>query len=211
MAASLTFFVLSAKSPYIGVVLSKSPQGWIVNEIDSTGLAKSYGIVVEDKPIEINGQPAQIFLEKYDKAGTVWDTLINQLTVVDAQGRTKAVSVVGGSQSAASIIELSTQFFVSLVFWIVGYYVFFKKPKDAAANLLFLCSLALGLVLSANLAGSREITSATYFEIAATLIGPMASCASFSRSPRGEKLAAWKSPSISNLPAGIGNAWCSSQ
>jgi len=172
LAASLTFFILSAKSPYIGVILSKSPQGWVVDEVDDAGLAKSYGIVVGDKPIEINGQSAQIFLAKYDKAGTVWDTLINQLTVIDAQGQAKAVSVAGGSQSAASIIELSTQFFVSLIFWIVGYYVFFEKPKDAAANLLFLCSLALGLVLSANLAGSREIAPAAYFEVAATLISP---------------------------------------
>ena len=69
LVVSLTFFALSVNKPYMGIQLSKGAQGWVVGAVDATGLAKSHGINVGDKPIEINGQPAQIFLEKYDQSG----------------------------------------------------------------------------------------------------------------------------------------------
>ena len=145
MGISLTFFALSAGKPYMGIELSKGAQGWIVDAVDSTGQAAAHGIAVGDKPVEINDQPAETFLEKYEKVGIVWEPLIQQLTVTNNQGQLKSVSLTGSSQSAASITELATLFFVCLSFWTTGFYVFIKRPQDQAALLLYLCAIVLGL------------------------------------------------------------------
>jgi len=172
LVISLTFFALSISKPYMGIELSKSAQGWIVGAVDANGLAKSHGITVGDKPIEINGQPAQIFLEKYNQVGTVWGPLIKELIVTDNQGQSKLVALEGSPQSAASIIELAICFFICIVFWIIGYYVFIKKPKNTAAILLYMCGLTLGLAFGANQAGARGFAAAPYIEVATSLIGP---------------------------------------
>jgi len=172
LVVSLTFFVLGMSKPYLGIELSKGAQGWIVGAVDATGLAKSHGIIAGDKPIEINGQPAQIFLEKYNQAGTVWSLLIKELIVTDNQGQSKSVAIEGSPQPAASIMELATWFIVCVVFWIIGYYVFFRKPENKAALLLYLCGLVLGLAFSANQAEARGFTVALYIEVATSLIGP---------------------------------------
>jgi signal transduction histidine kinase len=172
LGVSLTFFGLSASKPYMGIELSKGAQGWIVEAVDSSGQAAAHGIAVGDKPVEINDEAAETFLEKYEKVGIVWEPLIQQLTVTNNPGQLKSVSLAGGSQSAASIIELATLFFVCVSFWTTGYYVFIKRPRDQAALLLYLCALVLGLAFGANLAAIRGIPVAIYLEIAATLIGP---------------------------------------
>lgn len=172
LGISLTFFALSAGKPYMGIELSKGAQGWIVDAVDSTGQAAAHGIAVGDKPVEINDQPAETFLEKYEKVGIVWEPLIQQLTVTNNQGQLKSVSLTGSSQSAASITELATLFFVCLSFWTTGFYVFIKRPQDQAALLLYLCAIVLGLAFGANLAAIRGVPVAIYLEIAATLIGP---------------------------------------
>ncbi len=169
---SLIFFAFSLSKPYMGVDLSKGAQGWIVGAVDETGWAKSQGITVGDKPLEINGQPAQIFLEKYDKVGNVWEPLVTKLTVIDKQGQLKTADIKGSSQSPASLIELASWFFVCISFWITGFYVYFKKPQDMAALLFSLCGLVLGLAFSANLAATRAIPLSIYFEVASSLIGP---------------------------------------
>jgi hypothetical protein len=156
----------------MGVDLSKSAQGWIVGAVDETGWAKSQGIAVGDKPLEINGQPAQIFLEKYDKVGNVWEPLVTKLTVIDKQGQLKTADIKGSSQSPASLIELASWFFVCISFWITGFYVYFRKPQNVAALLFSLCGLVLGLAFSANLAATRAIPLSIYFEVASSLIGP---------------------------------------
>ena len=172
LTVSLMFFALSAGKPYMGIELSKGAQGWIVDAVDSTGQAAAQGIAVGDKPVKINDQPAETFLEKYEKVGIVWEPLIQQLTITNKQGQLKSVSLAGGSQSDPSIIELATLFFVCVSFWTTGYYVFIKRPRDQAALLLYLCALVLGLAFGANLAAIRGIPVAIYPEIAATLLGP---------------------------------------
>jgi len=69
----------------MGIELSKGTKGWTVDAVDDTGQAKAYGISVGDKPVQINGQPAQIFLEKYEKMGFVWEPSIHQMTVINSQ------------------------------------------------------------------------------------------------------------------------------
>jgi len=172
LLVSLTFFALSVNKPYMGIELSKGERGWVVGAVDATGLAMSYGITTGDKPVEINGQPAQIFLEKYDKAGTVWGPLINELTVIDDQGQSKSVTLKGSSQSVEAVIELVTWFVVCVAFWITGYYVFYKKPGNKAALLFYLCGLILGLGFSANMGLARGIPIAPYLGVAASLFGP---------------------------------------
>ena len=172
LLVSLTFFALSVNKPYMGIELSKGEQGWVVGTVDATGLAVSYGVTIGDKPVEINGQPAQIFLARYDKVGTIWGPLIKELTVINDRGQTKSVALERSSQPIESIIELATWFVVCVVFWIIGSYVFFRRPQKIAALLLYLCGLVLGLAFSANNAATRAIPMALYLEVASSLIGP---------------------------------------
>ena len=172
LAISLTFLVLIINKPYMGVSLTLSENNWAVNDVDSTGLASTAGIKVGDKPVEINGQPAQIFLQKYENAGMAWGPLITELVVTNDQGQIKSVTIQGGSPSQQFLIELATRFIICLFCWTTGFYIFYKKLKNKAAVLFYLCSLVMGLVLSANLAAMRAVPVAPYLEVIATIIGP---------------------------------------
>jgi nitrogen-specific signal transduction histidine kinase len=169
---SLVFFALSLVKPYIGTSFSKGAQGWFVSDVDNAGLAKFRGIIVGDKTVEINNQSAQTFLDQYNHVGVVLEPSINELTVTDNQEQSISVTLKGSSQPVSAITELASWFIVSIVFWITGYYVFRKTTKSEAAILLYLCGLALGLVLSTNQAVLRAIPTATFIEVAASLIGP---------------------------------------
>jgi len=59
---------------------------WVVSAVDNAGLANSHGITIRDRPVEINGQPAQIFLDQYHQASMVLEPSINELIVSDTQG-----------------------------------------------------------------------------------------------------------------------------
>jgi signal transduction histidine kinase len=147
-------------------------QGWVVEAVDVSGQASQAGIMVGDRPIEINGQPAQEFLEKYREAGVSFGRLIRELTVVDDQGQLKSVTLKDSSPSLESVIELATLFFVCIITWIIGFYVFFKRPKNIAALLLCLGGLTIGLAFSANMAAIRAVPAAAYLEVIASVIGP---------------------------------------
>jgi predicted metalloprotease with PDZ domain len=97
LVVSLLFFALSIGKPYMGTTLSMNNQGWAVETVDVSGQASQAGIIVGDRPIEINGQPAQEFLEKYRKAGVSLGRLIRELTVVGDQGQLKSVDLEDSS------------------------------------------------------------------------------------------------------------------
>lgn len=172
LAASLTFFTLSMGEPYMGTTLSIDEKGWVVKDVYPNSLASQAGIRVGDQPIEINGQLAGTFLEKYRSVGTVLSMLIRELTVVDEYGQLKSVSLQDGSPTWQSMIEPVTWLIVSFIFWITGFYVFLKRPRNMAALLLCLCGLFFGLTLSATLAGERAIPIAPQLAVVATVIGP---------------------------------------
>ncbi|MFC2017140.1 hypothetical protein ACFLUD_01845, partial [Chloroflexota bacterium] len=172
LAVSLVFFILSIDTPYIGTVLSLDEKGWTVEDVDANGLASNAGIKRGDKPIEINGQPAQTFLEKYSKSGLVFSTSIKELSVVDDSGQLKSVALKYGSLSWQSLIEQISWLVICLIYWIVGSYVLFKRPRKVAAWLLFISGLALGLALSANMAAERSIPTAFELQVVASVIGP---------------------------------------
>ncbi len=172
LAVSLAFFALSMGKPYMGVRLSLDNQVWSVQTLDPNGQASQSGIKAGDKPIEINGQAADVFLEKYKKPGLVFGYLIRELTVVDDTGQLKSVALKDSSPSWQSVTELATWFVVSLIFWITGFYVFFKRLRNVAALLLCLSGLVFGLTVSGALAAERAIPMALQLEVAATVIGP---------------------------------------
>jgi signal transduction histidine kinase len=172
LAVSLAFFTFSISKPYIGIMLSMDEQDWVVRMVDTNGVAAQAGIGVGDKPIEINGQPAKTFLEKYEKSGMVFGQLIRKLTVVDDRGQLKAVALEDGSPSWESMSEPTAWLVISLIFWITGFYVFFKRPRNVAALLLCICGLTFGLALSASMAAERAIPTALQFEITASVFGP---------------------------------------
>jgi signal transduction histidine kinase len=172
LAVSLTFFTLSIGKPYMGIKLSMNDGVWIVAIEDNNGQASQAGIREGDRTLEINGQPAEVFLEKYENAGIVLGRLIQELTVVDNHGQLKSVALKDSSVSWQNVTAQIMWLFVCLIFWIIGFYVFLKRPKSAAALLLSLCGLALGLALSANMAAERVIPSAPWFEVAASVTGP---------------------------------------
>ena len=172
LAVSLTFFTSSIGRPYMGIKLSLNDGVWTVVIEDNSGLASSSGIREGNRPVEINGQPAEVFLEKYENAGIVLGRLIVELTVSDEQGQMKSVALKDSSVSWQYVIAQIMWLFVCLIFWIIGFYVFLKRTKSAAAFLLSLFGLALGVILSANMAVEREIPTALWFEVAASVIGP---------------------------------------
>ena len=172
LAVSLIFFTLSIGKPYMGINLSTNTQGWAVESVYANGLASKVGVREGDRPVEINGQPADIFLEKYREAGVVLGRLITELTVVDDQGQLKSVALKGSSPSWQSLITQIIWFIVCLIFWIIGFCVFLKRPKNTAALLLCLCGLTFGLALSGNMAAEIAIPAASMFEVAASVIGP---------------------------------------
>ena len=172
LAVSLTFSTLSIGKPYMGIRLSMDDRVWTVAVEDINGSASHAGIMEGDRPLEINGQPAQIFLEKFEGAGVVLGRLITELTVVDDHGQLKSIALKDSSLSWQSLITQIMWFIVCLIFWITGFYAFFKRPKKTAALLLCFCGLTFGLALSGNMAAEREIPTAVHWEIAASVISP---------------------------------------
>jgi signal transduction histidine kinase len=172
LAVSLTFFALSLGRPYMGITLSMNAQGWVVESVDANGLATQAGIRKGDKPVEVNGQSAGTFLEKYRESDLVVDGTIRGLTVVDDNGELKSVALEDGTLSLQDLIRQITWLFVSLIFWIVGFYVFLKRPENVASSLLCFIGLFIGLMLSSNMAWTRGVSIGAYFDVLATSVGP---------------------------------------
>lgn len=172
LAVSLAYFALSIGKPYMGIIIAANNQGWVIESIDDNGLASKEGIKEGDRPVEINGQAAETFLERYRESGSVYGMLITELTVIDEQGQLKSVVLKDGSPSWQSLVEQIAWFVVCLTFWITGFYTFLKRPRNIAALLFCMCGLVIGLVLSANMAAAIAIPTALQLEIVATVIGP---------------------------------------
>ena len=172
LVVSIIFFALSMGKPYMGATLSIKNGNWEVSAVDSNGHAIQAGIEEGNEPTEINGQPAQTFLKKYVKHGVVFGLLITELTVTDDTGRLISVAIKDSSQSWESLTELTTWFIVCIIFWIIGFYVFLKKPRNRAALLFCLCGLVFGLAISGQMAGERAILNASWVAIIASIIGP---------------------------------------
>jgi signal transduction histidine kinase len=172
IAVSIVFFALSLGKPYMGVVLSKNQQGWVIESVDSNGIAKNARISNGDKPIMINGLNANEFLARYKDNPTVFGTEFRELSVIDKDGMLKSAILYQSSLSWQALTEQISWFIISLVFWIIGVYALVRRPKVVAANLLFLSALALGLVLSANLATAINVSTALQFHVIALIISP---------------------------------------
>lgn len=170
---SLIFFGLSIVKPSMGIALSLEDEEWTVQSVDPSGAAEQAGIEVGDKPEVINGQDAQVFLQKYQDVGYVLGHLIQELTVSDNDGQLKTV-YTDISPSLQSVTEVSIWLFVSLMFWAAGLFVYYERPENISALLLCLCGLIFGLALSANMAGERLVAGSLALHIAviATTIGP---------------------------------------
>jgi signal transduction histidine kinase len=172
LGGSLTYFSFSITNPYIGVTLSLNNQVWVVQSVDSNGVAVEAGIRAGDIPLEINGQQANVFLKDYKDAGVVLQPLIKELTVIDEHNQLKSISVKNTSLSWDLVIESITLLIVCLTFWTIGFYVFLKRPKNAAASLLFLCGLITGLAINASMANQRGVLTASQIEILSMVVAP---------------------------------------
>ena len=170
LALSLFFFAISTVKPLMGVVLTLDDQGWRISSVDPKGQAALAGIKIGDIPVSINGQEAQTFLEKYRETGQVIENPIKVLSVVDS-GQVITANLKGPPSNKA-VGSVAAWFIPCFVFWVVGVYVFIKKPKNTAAVLLCLSSLVFGLALSANQASERDVILAVHIAIIAAAIGP---------------------------------------
>jgi signal transduction histidine kinase len=172
VAMSCIFFFSSFGEPVMGVVLTRDTGGWTVAMVDAIGSAGIAGIEPGDRPVEINGHPAQDFLQDYESVGTVLGNLVTKLTVSDAAGQLKTVDLQGESPNRETMVEQMSWFLVSAIFWITGFYVFYKRREKLSAFLLCLCSLVFGLALSANIMGERTLPIAIPIAVVATVVGP---------------------------------------
>lgn len=172
IAVSIFFFAISFARPQMGILLSRQGSSWIVTGVDPNGAAFKDGIRVGDTLVEINGQPAKVFLDEYGKTGAIFGNTISQIAVASSSGTLRTASVEDASASAASVAEQTAFIVISVIFWVTGFYVFLKRPKLLPAFLLALCSLVSGLALSANMAGVRGYGAAGPIAISAMTIGP---------------------------------------
>lgn len=173
LAVSLTLFALSMGRPYIGITLLMNEQGWTVDRVGPNGLASQAGIREGDTPTKIDGQPAETFLERYEKSGLIFGSLFRELTVIDGKGQLKSVSLEEGSLPWQGVIQQISWLFVSLIFWIVGFYVFLQRPKNIASSVLCLIGLFFGLSLSSNMSWTAGVTTAVYYvHVTAIAISP---------------------------------------
>jgi signal transduction histidine kinase len=172
LAISITLFASSIGRPYMGIGLLKDDRVWAVIIEDDNGPASLAGIREGDRPLEINGQPANNFLEKYESAGIVMGRLIKEITTIDDNNQLITVDLKDASVSWQYFTSQFMWFVVCIVFWLTGFYVFFRRPKSMVALLLCFCGLAFGLALSGNMAVERTIPTALWFEITASIIGP---------------------------------------
>lgn len=168
---SVTFLALSISKPYMGVALSMTNEGWVVENVDTEGLATQAGVRVGDRPVRVNGQPAETFLERYKKVGLVTSILIRELSVINPDGQLKSVALEGRSQTTQGVVTLAVYFVTCLIFWTAGFYVFFRRPRTIAALLLCLCGLFFGLSLIANYAAERLVPTALWFAVGAPILG----------------------------------------
>lgn len=172
MLVSLVFFALSIGKPYMGLLLSKGENGWTVIDVDATGVAINAGIVAGDIPININNQPADEYLAKYENEGKVWGPLINQLTVINAENQIISVNLENNTPYGNSNTETITRLVVCIFCWAAGFYVFIKKPNDIVARLFCLCCFCISLILISNSAAMMGNPVAPYVEAGTTIIGP---------------------------------------
>jgi signal transduction histidine kinase len=172
LAISLFFISSSIGRSYIGISLSIHEDGWIVESMSSNGLAREAGIVQGDKPVEINGQPAESFLKQYGETKLVFGAAFKELTVIGESGQVKSVVLAGSAVSWETVTEQTILLVVCFIFWITGFYVVYKRPESAAAALLCISALFFGLALSANMAAEISVSMALQLEIVASIIGP---------------------------------------
>jgi signal transduction histidine kinase len=170
IAVSLAFFFLSLGKPTVGIELSLVNGEWLVSNVNSTGLASQAGVHIGDRPVEVNYQPAQIFLEPYTRAGKIDARLINEVGFLNSQGQLIKVSRDEVQFfGPAFMVQLSTITFC-LIFWVMGLYVFFRGKKNSPELLLGLGSLIFGLMLCTNLDGTQQV--ANQVSIVLAIIGP---------------------------------------
>lgn len=173
LAVDIIFFALSFNRPYMGVVLSRDAAGrWSVESLDPNGIANQYGIQTGDIPVEINNQPAQSFLSDYNDSGVIYGFVIKEITVIDKYGQVLSAGLNNNLPSISIIIELLMWFITCLIFWLIGFYVFIKRPWNAVARLFYLCGLFFGLTLGANMAAQRAISAGVPIAACALVISP---------------------------------------
>src|SRR3989338_5816921 len=169
---SMTFFALSIGKPYMGITLSMGKQGWMVESLDANGAASLAGIRQGDIPTGINGQSADVFLDKFKKSRTVFGMSFRELTVINGRGQLNSVNLEASSLSGQSVIQQIAWSIICLVLWIGGFFVFFQKTGNTAALLLCLFGMAVGLALSGNIAAAVGLPTALQLHIIAYIIGP---------------------------------------
>jgi len=172
VVVALVYFVTSVGKPYLGISFSLTEQGWIVDSVDTSGVAGQMGIKQGDKPIEIDGQPFDIILGKYNSSGTVVVPSFRQLIVADGTGQDKYVNLNTGTLSWQVVLQQLALAAISLILWIVGFYVFLKRPENGAAMLLCIFGGLAGLSLGGSIALVVGVPTASEFHIVASIIAP---------------------------------------
>ncbi len=172
IATSLVFFILSAGKSYMGITFKLHDTGWEVESVNPDGAASQAGIITGDRPLKINGQPAQIFLQDYEKTGIVTELILEDITVVDNEGQLKSVDLEQTRPSQKDTAMLLLWLCICVVFWVISFYIFVKKPDSIIARLFLCCGLIFGLTLSSTVASGRHILTADHLAVISMLFAP---------------------------------------
>jgi signal transduction histidine kinase len=165
-------FAISVGHPLLGIDFGLKDNRWVVSSVDTNGVASNQGIKLGDRPLVINGQPAEIFLQPYAETGVVYEWLLHDVTLIDANGQIRSVNLDNFFPFGPVMVVQISMFVVCLVFWIVGFAVFFLRPRNRAAILLCFIGLFTGILFCGNISGDVSDTPGMIASIISSAVGP---------------------------------------
>ncbi|MFC1998892.1 HD domain-containing phosphohydrolase [Chloroflexota bacterium] len=165
------FFWVSIEKPYIGAILTLNDDGnWIVDNVDSNGLADQEGIRAEDKVKDttiIKGKSLSEVSSEYAKTGFISPRLI---TYLEVEGGLSVSTDLKPTDD--QILETITLSAIALAFLLIGIFVFVKKPLKRSSNVFFLTTLATGVIFSSVVAAERGIAASFEIEYSFLIVLP---------------------------------------
>jgi signal transduction histidine kinase len=170
IAITLTYFATSYGKPIMGLVLVYDNNRWTVENVENDGIGIIAGIKRGDVPIQVNGQPADQFLNRYVDEGRVFGVVIQQIEVSGLDGQTKVADIEGSSVPLSNVIEIILLLINCIIFWSVGLFVYFKRPDNPAAVLLALTGLVFSLIVGSQVAGERGVFAALQISVVSSLL-----------------------------------------
>jgi len=166
----LVYYIVTINQPYIGLDIVNVNGQWIVNNIDPRGDGYEAGVRAEDIVIKINDDvPSNyLFVRKWRRAegaSSIEVRRSNQLT-------DNFIRLPIRTDSRRNLSEIPLQM-LGLVFWLLGFMTWFKRPFLAQARALFWLNWVISLAIVLVPASARCLFFARELELICLSIVPI--------------------------------------